>query len=67
LLNICVIRLDAGSSKCISPAFNLPSVQDFEDTKVIIRISKSEKDRQHNDKKKKEKWKEQTTIYKTHT
>jgi len=66
LLNICVIRLDAGSSKCISPAFYLPSVQDFEDTKGIIRISNSE-DKQHNNQKKNEKWKEQTTIYKTYT
>ena len=35
----------------------------LEDTKEVLRFRKSEKDRQHNDQKKKWKW--QTTIYKT--
>ena len=37
----------------------------FEDTKGVIRIRKSKKDRQHNGQKKK--YKGQTTIYKTYT
>ena len=37
--------------------------EEIEDTKGVIRICKSKKDRQHNDKKKKDK--EQTTMYKT--
>ena len=37
--------------------------EEFEDNKGVIRICKSKKDRQHNDKKKKDK--EQTTMYKT--
>jgi len=36
--------------------------EECEDTKVVIRIRKSKKDRQHNDQGKKDK---QTTIYKT--
>jgi hypothetical protein len=37
--------------------------EEFEDTKGVIRIRKSEKDRQNNDQKKRTK--EQATIYKT--
>jgi hypothetical protein len=37
--------------------------EEFEDTKGVIRIRKSKKDKQHNDKKKRTKG--QTTIYKT--
>jgi len=37
--------------------------EEFEDTKELIRISKSKKDRQHNGQKTKDK----TTIYKTYT
>ena len=39
--------------------------EEYEDTKGVIRIHKSKKDRQHNGQKKSTK--EQTTIYKTHT
>jgi len=39
------------------------SKEKFEDTKGVIRIRKSKKDRQHNDQKKRTKG--QTTIYKT--
>ena len=38
--------------------------EEFENTKGLIRICKSKKDRQHNDQKKKYKI---TTIYKTYT
>jgi len=38
----------------------------FEDSKGVIRIRKSKKDKQHNGQKK-EKTKGQTTIYKTYT
>jgi hypothetical protein len=37
--------------------------EEFEDTKGVIRIRKSKKDRQHNGQKKK--YKRQTTVYKT--
>jgi hypothetical protein len=41
-------------------------VEEFEDTKGVIRIRKSWKGRQHNDQKKKDKrTKGKTTIYKT--
>jgi hypothetical protein len=40
-------------------------IKEFADTKGVIRICKSKKDRQHNDQKKK--YKGQTTIYKTYT
>ena len=40
--------------------------EEFEDTKGVIRIRKSKKDRQHYDKKKKS-TNGQTTIYKTYT
>ena len=39
--------------------------EEFEDTKGVIRISKSKKDRQHNGQKKKDKG--QTTFYKSYT
>ena len=42
------------------------SLEEFEDTKGVIRIRKSKKDRQHNGPKKKS-TKGQTTIYKTYT
>jgi hypothetical protein len=38
--------------------------EEFEDTKGVIRIRISKKNRQHNDQKKREN--EQTTIYKTY-
>jgi len=37
----------------------------FEDTKGVIKIRKSENDRQYNDQKKQKKTKGQTAIYKT--
>jgi len=40
-------------------------LEEFEDTKGVIRSRKSKKDKQHNGQKKKEK--SQTTIYKTYT
>ena len=40
--------------------------EEFEDTKGVIRIRQSMKNRQHNDQKEKYK-KGQTTIYKTYT
>jgi len=41
--------------------------EDFEDTKGVIKIRKSKKNRQHNGKKKKKGTKGQTTIYKSYT
>ena len=46
--------------------FVLLLTEEFEDTKGVIRIRKSKKDRQHYDKKKKS-TNGQTTIYKTYT
>jgi len=40
-------------------------IEEFEDTKGVIRICKSKNDRQHNSQKKNTK--RQTTIYKTYT
>ena len=44
------------------------SIEYFEDTKGVIKIPKSKKDRQHNDKKeKRQKTKGETMVYKTYT
>jgi hypothetical protein len=47
----------------ITSISKLYSKEEFEDTKEVIRIRKSKKNRQHNGQKRKG----QTTIYKTYT
>jgi len=41
--------------------------EEFEDTKELIRIMKSKKERQHNDRSKRKRTKGHTSIYKTYT
>jgi hypothetical protein len=56
---MCELLSDAKKNLCTAKEY-------VEDTKGIIRIRKSKKNRQHNDQKKKT-TKGQTTIYKTKT